>query len=103
VTIIARLPWQKIEDGSAWTLNAGEPVEEPEAHRTGDIKNHLADFSVELVLCRFHSLFFNSFRLRSRFLSNFCFSRRQVDKLRTSMLKLSAFARHRGHRDGKTL
>jgi hypothetical protein len=51
--------------GSAWTLNAGKPVEKPQAHRESDIKNHLAKFDLAVVLCRVHVV---SLTLVDRFL-----------------------------------
>jgi hypothetical protein len=49
VTIIVRLP-ESGYGGSAWALNTGEPVEEPQAHRTGDVKDHLADFNLHIAI-----------------------------------------------------
>jgi hypothetical protein len=31
-------------------LNSGEPIKEPQAHRTGDVKNHLADSDFYLAI-----------------------------------------------------
>jgi hypothetical protein len=45
-----------VADGSAWTLNASEPVEKPQAHRAGDVKNHLADFDLRVGLRRIHDV-----------------------------------------------
>jgi hypothetical protein len=42
---------------SAGALNAGEPIEEPQADRSGDVKNHLADLDLDLTIwsgCRCH-------------------------------------------------
>jgi hypothetical protein len=39
-------------------LNPVEPVEKPQAHRTGDVKNHFADFDLGIILRRFHVLSF---------------------------------------------
>ena len=35
---------------SAGALNAGEPIEEPQTDRASDVKNHLADFRLHLIL-----------------------------------------------------
>jgi hypothetical protein len=35
-------------------LNAGEPVEKPQAHRAGDVKNHFPDFNLDVLLRRLH-------------------------------------------------
>jgi hypothetical protein len=45
-----------MEDGSAWALNACEPVEKPQAHGAGDVKNHLAELDLVVVLCRIHDV-----------------------------------------------
>jgi hypothetical protein len=35
---------------SAWTLDAGKPVKEPQADGNGHVENHLPDFDLEVVL-----------------------------------------------------
>jgi hypothetical protein len=65
--------------GSAWTLNARKPVEKPQAHRAGDIKNHLAKLDLVVVLCRVHVV-----------------SLTLVDRFLIPMLKLTTRARAEG-------
>jgi hypothetical protein len=40
--------------GLARALNAGKPVEKPQANRAGDVKNHLAKLDLLVVLYRVH-------------------------------------------------
>jgi hypothetical protein len=40
--------------GSAWALNAAEPVEKPNTHCTGDVENHFADLNFDVILSSFH-------------------------------------------------
>jgi hypothetical protein len=47
-----------MEDGSTRTLNARKPVKKPQAHRAGDIKNHLAEPDLTVILCRIHDVSF---------------------------------------------
>jgi hypothetical protein len=75
-----------MKDGSAWTLNARKPVEKPQTHRAGDVKNHLAKLDLPVVLCRVHVV-----------------SLTLVDRFPIPMLKLSTRVRTPGDRDGKKL
>jgi hypothetical protein len=50
---IARLSLEKY-GGSARALNAGKPVKKPQAHRAGNVKNHLAELDLSVVLYRVH-------------------------------------------------
>ena len=34
----------------AGTLNAGEPVKEPQSHGAGDVENHLPDLDLEIAV-----------------------------------------------------
>src|SRR5947207_3051766 len=54
VKIIACSPFVEMASCRlAWTVNAREPVKEPEAHRCGEIKDHLANFDLDVFLGRF--------------------------------------------------
>jgi hypothetical protein len=50
---------------SAGTLNTGKPIKEPEPHRTGDVKNHLAYLRLHLVVFgyRFHLISLYLFKI----------------------------------------
>jgi len=42
---------------SAGALNAGKPIEKPQADRSGDVENHFSDFDLDLTVlngCRRH-------------------------------------------------
>jgi hypothetical protein len=48
----------------AGALNAGEPIEEPQTDRAGDVENHLADLDFDLTVrsgcgCRCHRVSFS--------------------------------------------
>ena len=46
----------------AGALNSSEPIKKPQAHRTGDVKNHLADSDLYLAIwccCRGHRVSFS--------------------------------------------
>jgi hypothetical protein len=52
------MPYQLSGLESAGALNTGEPVKEPQTHRTGDVEDHLPDLDLEFAIrsCRCHLL-----------------------------------------------
>ena len=54
VTPLDEWPWGQLSictRASARALDAGKPIKEPQAHCARNIKNHLADLGMHLILC----------------------------------------------------